>query len=428
MWDVAVSRNERGWRAEFRIPFSQLRFQPAETRPSGSRSSGKIGRLNETTTWPLLSKSANGYVSSFGELTGLQLDRSPKRLELVPYVVGEVTTQPVEAGQPARQTRPIRTRSLGVDLKYALQPGPHADRDGQSGLRPGRSGSGRRQPVGVRDVLLRAAAVLRRGLAASSSFDIDCNDGSCSGLFYSRRIGRTPRGAPDVPDGGYSSAPAQTTILGAAKLTGRVGGFSVGALNAVTADEDAVDRQRHAADAPDGRAADQLLRRPRPPRVREPVVARVHDDARPTGTSTTSTRFLPGAGVHRRRRLRLAPEPEVLRSRASWPAAPCAAIRRRSTELQREQRPQLPAPGCRRRSSYDPTRTSLNGYGGVGVGSTRSAASASRFSCNVGVQEPGLRHQRRRLPAPRRQRTMSNWMQVAQRQAVRSTCAASATT
>ena len=25
-------------------------------------------------------------------------------------------------------------------------------------------------------------------------FDLDCNDGSCTGLFYSRRIGRTPRG------------------------------------------------------------------------------------------------------------------------------------------------------------------------------------------------------------------------------------------
>ena len=29
VWDVAVSRNERGWRAEFRIPFSQLRYRPA---------------------------------------------------------------------------------------------------------------------------------------------------------------------------------------------------------------------------------------------------------------------------------------------------------------------------------------------------------------------------------------------------------------
>ena len=70
-------------------------------------------------------------------------------------------------------------------------------------------------------------------------FDLDCNDGACTGLFYSRRIGRQPRGYPDVPDGGFVSVPAQTTILGAAKLTGRVGGFAIGGLSALTAGEDA---------------------------------------------------------------------------------------------------------------------------------------------------------------------------------------------
>ena len=35
VWDVAVSRNERGWRAEFRIPFSQLRYRPADAATFG---------------------------------------------------------------------------------------------------------------------------------------------------------------------------------------------------------------------------------------------------------------------------------------------------------------------------------------------------------------------------------------------------------
>ena len=29
VWDVAVSRDPHGWTAEFRIPFSQLRFNPS---------------------------------------------------------------------------------------------------------------------------------------------------------------------------------------------------------------------------------------------------------------------------------------------------------------------------------------------------------------------------------------------------------------
>ncbi len=70
-------------------------------------------------------------------------------------------------------------------------------------------------------------------------FDMDCNDGSCTGLFYTRRIGRQPQLSADVPDDGFVSAPSNTTIIGATKATGRIGGFSVGILNALTAEEEA---------------------------------------------------------------------------------------------------------------------------------------------------------------------------------------------
>jgi hypothetical protein len=46
VWDVAVSRSERGWRAEFRIPFSQLRYHPAEDATFGFAVVRQIGRLN----------------------------------------------------------------------------------------------------------------------------------------------------------------------------------------------------------------------------------------------------------------------------------------------------------------------------------------------------------------------------------------------
>ena len=50
VWDVAVSRGPRGWRAEFRIPFSQLRFHPSPSTTFGFAVIRQIGRLNETTT------------------------------------------------------------------------------------------------------------------------------------------------------------------------------------------------------------------------------------------------------------------------------------------------------------------------------------------------------------------------------------------
>jgi hypothetical protein len=68
---------------------------------------------------------------------------------------------------------------------------------------------------------------------------VDCNDGACTGLFYSRRIGRAPQGSVDTEDGEYSTAPPWATIIGAGKLTGRIGNFAVGALTAVTAEESA---------------------------------------------------------------------------------------------------------------------------------------------------------------------------------------------
>ena len=74
VWDVAVSRDKDGWRAEFRIPFSQLRFHPSDDATFGFAVVRQIGRLNETDTWPLISKSANGFVSNFGDLTGPQAE------------------------------------------------------------------------------------------------------------------------------------------------------------------------------------------------------------------------------------------------------------------------------------------------------------------------------------------------------------------
>src|SRR5262249_11205907 len=121
VWDVKVSREANGWTAEFRIPFSQLRFNPGDTLTFGFAVSRSIGRLNETSTWPLLARSANGYVSSFGELGGLSMHGSTRKLELVPYVVSSLTRQ-----RPADNplVAPAAAEAeVGLDMKYALTPG-----------------------------------------------------------------------------------------------------------------------------------------------------------------------------------------------------------------------------------------------------------------------------------------------------------------
>jgi hypothetical protein len=237
VWDVKVSRDATGWIAEFRIPFSQLRFSPSDTLTFGFAVSRSVGRLNETSTWPLLARSANGYVSSFGELNGLSMRSSPKRLELVPYVVSSVTRQ-----RPADNPLVVPNAadaSVGLDAKYALTPGLTLTTTFNPDF-----GQVEADPAVVNLTAFETFFNERRPFFVEGSgmfkFDSDCWDGPCS-MFYSRRVGRSPQGTDVLPGGAnvYTEYPAQSTILGAAKLTGRVGRVSLGVMHAVTQEETA---------------------------------------------------------------------------------------------------------------------------------------------------------------------------------------------
>ena len=236
VWDVVVATRADGWSAEFRIPLSQLRF-PTSAKPIfGLALSRQIARLNETSTWPLIARSTNGIVSQFGELRGLELSKSPKRLELVPYTVGDVSTEP-DGGNPlVKGVDP--GASIGLDMKYAITPGLTLT----ATLNPD-FGQVEADPAVVNLSAFETFFPERRPFFVEGSgvfrFDMDCNDGSCTGLFYTRRIGRQPQLSADVPDSGFVASPSNTTIIGATKVNGRIGGFSVGILNALTAEEEA---------------------------------------------------------------------------------------------------------------------------------------------------------------------------------------------
>ena len=230
VWEVVAKRDADGWCAEFRIPFSQLRFSGAGDGRLGFALVRNVARLNETSSWPLLPKSASGFVSSFGDLTGVTVGRASKRLELVPYMVGEVATTPRQAGNPLQRT-PDPGTSVGVDVKYAVTPALTL-----TGTINPDFGQVEADPAVVNLSAFETFFSERRPffIEGSGTYQFECRD--CS-LFYSRRIGRAPRGAPVVAPGEHSIQPVQSTILGAAKVTGRVRGFSVGVLAAATQEE-----------------------------------------------------------------------------------------------------------------------------------------------------------------------------------------------
>jgi hypothetical protein len=237
VWDVKVSRDADGWTAEFRIPFSQVRFNPSESILFGFAVSRQIGRLNQTDTWPLLARSANGYVSSFGELGGLSMGAPPKRLELAPYAVASLTRQRPE-GNPLLSSS-AQEIAIGLDAKYAVTPGLTLTATVNPDF-----GQVEADPAVVNLSAFETFFNERRPFFVEGSgnfnFDADCWDGPCS-LFYTRRVGRAPHGTDNLPSGDtvHTDYPPQSTILGAAKLTGRVGKFSVGAMYAVTQEETA---------------------------------------------------------------------------------------------------------------------------------------------------------------------------------------------
>jgi hypothetical protein len=237
VWDVQVEKDAHGWRAEFRIPFSQLRFNNTSGGPVGFSIIREIGRLAETSSWPLLSRNAPGFVSQFGELRGLKMSGAPKRFELMPYSVGKVDMQPVDAEDPINVS-PDPGASVGLDMKYAVTPGLTLTATVNPDF-----GQVEADPAVVNLDAFETFFPERRPFFVEGSgtfrFNMDCNDGACTGMFYSRRIGREPQGSAETSDDEYSKAPDAATIIGAAKLTGRAAGFSIGALTAITAREDA---------------------------------------------------------------------------------------------------------------------------------------------------------------------------------------------
>ena len=231
VWDVKTGVDSDGWHAEFRIPYSQLRFSRGGDGRLGFAIGRTVGRMNELITWPLLSKNASGFVSSFGELRGVVLPSAAKRLELIPYTVAELATSPTQAGNPFKNS-PDPGGRLGLDLKYAVTPGLTLTATVNPDF-----GQVEADPAVVNLSAFETFFQERRPffVEGSGNFSFNCRD--CN-LFYSRRIGRVPRGSPSAPDG-YVSRPGESTILGAGKLTGRVGRFSIGSLFAATQEESA---------------------------------------------------------------------------------------------------------------------------------------------------------------------------------------------
>jgi hypothetical protein len=234
VWESAVKAQPWGWSAEIRIPFHCLRFTEKDEHTWGMNLTRYISRRNESPWWAFSPSSEGGFVSRFGHLTGLTGIKPVRHIEILPYAVSGIELEPTNSGNPDGRDY---MKNIGFDLKYGLSSNLILD----AAINPDFGQVELDRPVLNLSTYETYYEEKRPFFVEGSNlFDTRFN------LFYSRRIGRSPRGEIDNEDNDtydpkfdyYTHYPKATTILGAAKITGKLpGGTSIAFLNAITQEE-----------------------------------------------------------------------------------------------------------------------------------------------------------------------------------------------
>lgn len=243
IWYLKTSVDGEGWVAEMRIPLSQLRFADKPVHTWGLQVSRRLFREQERSGWQYIPPDAPGMVHLFGELHGIEGIKPQKQLEIQPFVLGKIENYEREEGNPFADGKD-QSLSFGVDgkvgitsditLDFTINPdfGQVEADPSQVNLSAFQVYFQERRPFFVEGNNILTFPLT--GSESGGSFNRD-------NLFYSRRIGAQPHYVPETEEGEYVHVPANVTILGALKLTGKnKKGFSWGLMESVTAEEEAV--------------------------------------------------------------------------------------------------------------------------------------------------------------------------------------------
>lgn len=235
VWDSTAKIVANGWVAEVRVPFSQLRFPDKPVHTWGLNITRRTVRRNEWVRIVNTRKGETGFVSHFADLVGLEGIHRERPLEVLPYVVGrsDILTR-ADRENPFLDSREHRLDG-GLDLKYALSStltltGTINPDFGQVEVDPAVVNLSQFETFypEKRPFFTEGLNIFAFGDSpARSHFAFT----DLPRIFYSRRIGRSPQAGIDAD---FVAGPSETTILGAAKVTGKLGKWSIGVLDALT--------------------------------------------------------------------------------------------------------------------------------------------------------------------------------------------------
>lgn len=243
VWEAKTAIYDDGWSVEFEIPFNALRFTEQDDGEFvwGINFRRYISRKHETIEWVMIPRSERLQISRWGTMRGLKDIKPPLHLNLTPYASGTSTFHAAGSGWSDRSSQSF---SAGVDVKYGVTRNFTID----ASVNPDFGQVEVDQAVlnlTVFETLYPEKRPFFVEGAQLFTFGVGVDNTSMP-LFFSRRIGKRPSGAPFVfppPGGSVRENPALTTILGAAKISGRTdNGLSVGALTAMTDEETAIVR------------------------------------------------------------------------------------------------------------------------------------------------------------------------------------------
>jgi hypothetical protein len=234
-WESLIG--EDGWTVEIRIPYQQLHFKEKESYTWGVNFFRTIKRKNEECSYVWIPKEESGFVSRFAALTGIEGIRPKHQIEVLPFTLGRAQFSPAVEGHPFRTGEEFGGNA-GFDLRATLKMNFSlnftANPDfGQVEVDPAVINISDQETYysEKRPFFIEGADIFRFGYGGANVVrNLGWREPR---LFYSRRIGRSPQGQASGP--GYSDEPEWTTILAAAKMTGKIGnGWNLGLLGALT--------------------------------------------------------------------------------------------------------------------------------------------------------------------------------------------------
>ncbi len=224
-----ISYDEKGWYAEYRIPYNALRFPETDIQNWSINFFRRIVHLNEQYSWNYVNRQIGSRSLYNGIVNGVEQVNPPVRLILFPFIQSDITTFDSDSEN---------SFSAGLDVKYGISDNFTLDATlipdfGQAAF----------------DNVTLNLGPFEQTFGENRAFFTEGTElFNRGGIFFSRRIGNSPTQRSNPGNSLEANEividnPNETDVLNAIKISGRTKNkLGIGFLNAITAETNGVIR------------------------------------------------------------------------------------------------------------------------------------------------------------------------------------------